>query len=155
MNAEKNEEMNEDRYQFVLKLYLIRKQYPKMSLLQPDFIWVIFRSSMPSKYIRTVGDIYQAVNDWCGDPVTATIEYGSISKWNTSLVTNMKALFWMKRDFSEDISKWNVSNVTNTREMFRETRFNGNISGWDMSSGMFLDTPFNGNISRWNVSSVS
>ena len=51
-----NEEINEERYQFVLSLYLIRKQYPQMGLFQPDFIWVIFRAMMPSKYIRTDDD---------------------------------------------------------------------------------------------------
>ena len=34
-----NETFNDKRYQFVLTLYRIRKQYPRMGLLQPDFIW--------------------------------------------------------------------------------------------------------------------
>jgi hypothetical protein len=88
-----NEEINEDRYQFVLSLYLIRTQYTKMGLFKPDFIWVTFRSMMPSKYHRSDDDIHNAVNHWCEDPVAAEIEYGNISKWNTSLVTDMKNLF--------------------------------------------------------------
>ena len=106
-----NTTINEQRYQFVLTLYMIRTQYPQMGLFQPDFIWVIFRSMMPSKYIRTDDDIKVAVNDWCEDPARATTKYGHISKWNTSLVTNMKKLFEHKIDFNDDISKWNVSNV--------------------------------------------
>jgi hypothetical protein len=44
--------------------------------------------------------------------------------------------------------------------MFYGTPFNGDISGWDVSSvtnmgGMFSSTPFNGDISGWNVSSVT
>ena len=55
-----NEEMNEQRYQFILSLYLIRTQYRQMGLFQPDFIYVIFRSSMPSKYNRSDDDIKAA-----------------------------------------------------------------------------------------------
>jgi surface protein len=91
-----------------------------MGLLQPDFIWVTFRSMMPSKYIRTYyDDIETAVNEWCGNPVAATVEYGHISKWNTSLVTDMHELFQFKSNFNDDISKWNLSSVTNMIGMFR------------------------------------
>jgi surface protein len=119
-----NETLNEKRYQFVLTLYRIRKQYSRMGLLQPDFIWVIFEKMMPSKYIRTDDDIKIAVNDWCDEDnddeyhVKSTAKYGHISKWNTSLVTNMKELFKNKRGFNDDISKWNVSSVTDMSWMF-------------------------------------
>ena len=91
MSTPKNEEINEERYQFVLILYLIRTQYPQMGLFQPDFIWVIFnlqifRASMPST-IGTDYDIYSAVNTWCESPTTATVKYGHISKWSTSMIT--------------------------------------------------------------------
>jgi hypothetical protein len=62
---------------------MIRKQYPRMGLLQPDFIWVIFKAIMPSKHDRTNYDIKIAVIEWCDDPVEVEVEYGHISKWNT------------------------------------------------------------------------
>ena len=147
MNIAMNEAINEQRYQFVLSLYLIRTQYTQMGLFQPDFIWVIFRSMMPSKYIRTDDDIHEVVNEWCDDPVAATVRYGHISKWNTSLVTNMKELFKGKNDFNDDISKWDVSNVTDTSEMFYNEyaltgSFNGDISGWDVSSVTNMELMF-------------
>ena len=160
LNEVMNVVSNEARYLFVLSLYLIRTQYPQMSLFQPDFIWVIFRAMMPSKYIRGDDDIQKAVNAWCDDPVAAEVKYGHISKWNTSLVTNMNYLFARKSDFNDDISKWNVSSVTNMSSMFCDTPFDGDISGWDVSSvtnmgSMFTETPFNGDISGWDVSSVT
>ena len=85
--------INEQRYHFVLSLYRIRTQYPQMGLFQPDFIWVIFRKMIPSKYNRTNDDIQQSVNEWCNGPIKAEAKYGHISEWNTSLVTNMKNLF--------------------------------------------------------------
>ena len=130
-----------------------------MGLFQPDFIWVTFRSSMPSKYIRTDDDIHEVVNEWCDDPVAATVKYGHTSKWNTSLVTDMKELFkWS--EFNDDISKWNVSNVTNMYSMFSFTTFDGDISGWNVSSvtsmySMFSESQFDGDISGWDVSSVT
>ena len=160
LNEIMNVVINEVRYLFVLSLYLIRTQYPQMSLFQPDFIWVIFRAMMPSKYIRGDDDIQKAVNAWCDDPVTAEVKYGHISKWNTSLVTNMNDLFKYKREFNDDISKWDVRSVTDMRYMFYNTPFTGDISGWDVSSVtnmeyMFQESTFNGDISGWNVSSVT
>jgi surface protein len=149
-----NETINEKRYQFILWFYKIRTQYPRMGLFQPDFLFVIFRKMMPSKYNRSDEDIKTAVNGWGEDPVTAAVQYGHISKWNTSLVINMRGLFEHKRNFNDDISKWNVSSVTNMDRMFFLSSFNGDISGWNVSSVtnmefMFSNTPFNGDVSRW------
>jgi surface protein len=136
-----------------------------MGLFQPDFIWVTFRSSMTSKYNRTDANIKEAVKDWCDDSVKATIKYGHISEWNTSLVTDMNDLFKDKTDFNDDISKWNVRNVTDMSGIFsgeygNTGSFNGDISRWNVSSVtnmecMFHRTSFNGDISGWNVSSVT
>ena len=51
-------------------------------------------------------------------------------------------------------------NVTNMSGMFKQSIFNGDISGWDVSnvtdmSGMFDDSKFNGDISNWKVHNVS
>ena len=124
--------VTEERYQFVLCLYRIRTQYPRMGLFQPDFTCIIFGKMMVSKYQRTDADIHKAVNAWCEDPAKATVKYGHISKWNTSLVTNMKQLFKGKSEFNDDISKWNVSNVTDMSGMFVDSSFDGDISGWDV-----------------------
>jgi surface protein len=161
--------ITEERYQFVLWLYRIRTQYPQMGLFQPDFIWVIFRNIMPSKCNRSDSDIKKAVNDWCEDPTKATAKYGHISKWNTSLVTDMSGLFEYKIEFNDDISKWNVSNVTDMGFMFScyiegqeaVSAFNGDISKWNVSKvtnmkAMFqCAVTFNGDISGWDVSSVT
>ena len=155
-----NTTIDEQRYVFVEWLYRIRRQYPAVRCFQPDFIFVIFNPMMPSKYIRTDDDIQVAVNEWCDYFVTATVKYGHISKWNTSLVTNMNKLFYDKSDFNDDISKWDVSSVTNMENMLSDTLFNGDISGWNVSSvtnmkSMFSFSQFDGDISGWNVSSVT
>ena len=86
---------------------------------------------MPSKYNRTNDDIRRAVDDWCQDPEAATAKYGHISKWNTSMVTNLNNLFESKYNFNDDISRWNVRNVTDTSHMFGDTSFNSGISEWN------------------------
>jgi surface protein len=96
---------------------------------------------MVSKLQRSDADIHIAVDAWCDNPVKATIKYGHISKWNKSLVTNMKKLFQDKTKFNDDISKWNVKNVTDMSDMF-SIKFG--------STGSFTV-----NITRWNVSSVT
>ena len=92
-------------------------------------------------------------------------QYGPISEWDVSNVTDMSGLFSKYREedevdedededeyeedmydydqrndfehFDEDISKWDVSNVTNMRGMFEYAIY------------------FNQDISRWNVSNVT
>ena len=62
--------------------------------------------------------------------------------------------------FNGNISEWDVSNVTNMRNMFVFSKYNGDISRWDVSNvenmeGMFFDSSFNGDISDWDVSNVT
>lgn len=50
----------------------------------------------------------------------------------------MQYMFCESR-FNQDISKWNVSNVCDMRRMFSESRFNQDISNWNI------------NASKWNL----
>ncbi|SHL54793.1 surface protein [Fibrobacter sp. UWT2] len=61
--------------------------------------------------------------------------------------------------FNGNISQWDVSNVTNMFRMFNNSRFNGDISQWNVSNvtemgEMFCGSKFNGDVSRWDVSNV-
>jgi surface protein len=62
--------------------------------------------------------------------------------------------------FNGDISKWNVSNVTDMSYMFKKSQFIGDISKWNVSNvtnmdNMFCYSQFIGDISNWNVSKVA
>ena len=59
-----------------------------------------------------------AVRMWINDRAEATEEFGHISSWNTSQVTDMSELFKDLKDFNEDINGWNTSEVTNMQSMF-------------------------------------
>jgi surface protein len=87
---------------------------------------------------------------------------GDITAWNTSCVTNMRAMFRNAMDFNQDISGWNVSGVTIMRQMFESAQlFNQNLSLWDVShvtdmwGTFYVAFDFNGNITNWNTSSVT
>ena len=100
---------------------------------------------------------------------------------DTSNITDMSQLFastygsdggynlrWLLGDstdaidfsrFDGDISQWDVSNVKKMWAMFKGSEFNGDISQWDVSNVenmtfMFYNSKFNGDISKWNVSKV-
>jgi surface protein len=57
---------------------------------------------------RTCG-IRQAVDAYISG---STGSYGLIEDWDTSLVTDMSAVFRDKSNFNADISKWKVGKVT-------------------------------------------
>ena len=77
---------------------------------------------------------------------------------DTSHVTDMSHLF-KDTKFNGDISKWDTSQVTDMSFMFYKSNFRGDISNWDTSNVtnmcyMFTRSKFNGDISKWDTSSV-
>ena len=85
---------------------------------------------------------------------------GDISSWDVSGVTDMTYMFDFSDNFNQDISSWDVSSVTSMFSTFGASNFNQDISSWDVSSvtnmqNMFYRTPFNQDISSWDVSSVT
>ena len=67
-----------------------------------------------------------------------------------------------KSPFNGDLSKWDVSNVTSMAYMFDSSAFTGSkgdITNWDTSSVtdvscVFAYTKFNQDVSKWDVSKV-
>ena len=77
---------------------------------------------------------------------------------DTSCIKDMSYLFSGSK-FNGDISGWDVSNVDNMRGMFLNSEFNGDISKWNIHdvfdmSFMFMNSKFNNNISKWNTRNV-
>jgi surface protein len=77
---------------------------------------------------------------------------------DVSNVTDMGFLF-KESKFNGDISGWDVSKVKNMNGLFRYSKFNGDISKWDVSNVtemiyMFNEAMFDGSIRNWNISSV-
>ena len=107
----------------------------------------------------TNSDLETAVNLWMSDKDGALSEYGDISEWHVSFITDMSSLFDGKTTFNDDISRWGVSNVTDMSNMFKDAvAFNQDIRDWNVSnvtdmSNMFKGAvAFNQDISVWNVS---
>jgi len=120
---------------------------------------------------ETKPELEKAVDLWLEDPAAAAAQYGPISKWNTSLITDMSELFcsskaggvcWHPRpaasSFNEDISAWDTKAVTDMHLMFRSAwAFNQPIGRWDTGlvedmSSMFREaTSFDQEIGTWNV----
>ena len=65
----------------------------------------------------------------------------------------MSNLFY-KSKFNGDISEWDVSNVKNMAWMFASSAFNQDISNWDVSNvlymnNMFDDCPLKNHPPKW------
>jgi surface protein len=75
--------------------------------------------------------------------------------------THTLAYMFQSSKFNGDISQWDVSNVINMSDMFWNSQFNGNLSQWDVSnvinmSDMFAYSQFNNSsLLTWDVSSVN
>ena len=103
-----------------------------------------------------------AINLWFSNQAVATDNYGHISDWNVSGVTNMAEAFNGRTTFNVDISSWDVSSVQNMNKMFQNAKaFNQPIGSWDTSkvknmSDMFrFAWSFKKDISSWDTSSVT
>jgi hypothetical protein len=115
----------------------------------------IFIQPLNNETIRT------AVNLWFDNRNEAIRQYGDISRWNVSKVTNMRSLFKDRINFNENISRWNVSNVKDMEGMFNNaTLFDQPIGNWDVSGvtnmkSMFKNaSSFNQSIGNWDVSNM-
>jgi len=74
------------------------------------------------------------------------------------LVGDISSMFEQSK-FNQDISRWDVSGVTDMNNTFYSSKFNQDISRWDVSSVtdmfiMFYGSKFKQDISRWDTSSV-
>jgi surface protein len=103
-----------------------------------------------------------AINLWFSNNEAAQNDYGHISDWNVSSVTNMSSAFYNRIDFNESIGSWDTSSVTNMLRMFFNARaFDQPIGDWDTSSvtNMFMmftnAHSFNQSIVNWDTSSVT
>lgn len=84
-----------------------------------------------------------------------------LTKYCTSKVTDMGAMFGYDTSFNQDIGDWDVSNVNNMNLMFGyASSFNQDIGNWDVSNVtamklMFTDAEdFNQDLSQWCVSKI-
>lgn len=75
-----------------------------------------------------------------------------------SQATNLSFMFSSCKNIGEpDFSSWNTETITNMRHLFSFSRFNGNISTWNVGkvtsfNSMFRDDiRFNQDISQWNI----
>ena len=76
-----------------------------------------------------------AINLWFSNEGVAKDNYGHISDWNVSAVTNMNYTFQNRNDFNEALSEWDVSNVTSMQMMFKgASAFNKTIANWETRS---------------------
>jgi surface protein len=103
-----------------------------------------------------------AVDLWCNNRSAALAQYGNISDWDVSNVTDMSKLFKNCVTFNDDIGRWDVSKVTDMTAMFFGAEaFNQPIGRWNVSTvnsmnEMFFGAEaFNKPIGDWNVSNVN
>ena len=115
-----------------------------------------------NKNSKIVYNYYPKTKDELKDIIKQRIESEgnecNLNDIDTSNITDMSNLFEYSK-FNGDISRWNVSNVTNMRGMFYRSVFNNDISNWNVSSvttmeGMFYGSVFNQDISKWDASNV-
>ena len=130
--------IEEHRYQLAILFgQLVVQNKAKYSAFSASFLRQQFRELLgyPAQYIRSNGDIQDAVDLWCEDRAAAEEKYGPIGDWKTHKVTDMSRLFYGKGNFNDEISCWNVASCKDMSYMFcRAQSFNQTLEGWDTSS---------------------
>ena len=72
--------------------------------------------------------------------------FGIMSKWDVSEVTDMSHLFKSRLDFEGDLSKWNTANVEDMSGMFQDClAFDSDITRWDVSNVRDMSYMFSNN----------
>ena len=114
-----------------------------------------------NRKIRSDDDIMDAVRDWLENANLAEQNYGHISTWDVSSVTDMGGMFEGASSFNQPLNSWNVSSVTNMNGMFGGANlFNQPLNSWNVSSVNDMSEMFEGAISfnqplnSWDVSSI-
>ncbi len=84
----------------------------------------------------------------------------NISNWNTSSVTDIRAMFRGATEFNQNLN-WKTENITNMSYLFADAiNFNGDITKWntgnvvDMNGMFWQASAFNKDISSWNIKKV-
>ena len=102
-----------------------------------------------SQFIPTsTSELGNAVNMWATNSTTAETNFGHISKWDVSQITNMDNLFESLDTFNENLNDWDFSRVVSMDWMFNTAyQFNngGYAINWNTDSlvsaqGMFCHT---------------
>lgn len=85
----------------------------------------------------------------------------NIGDWNTSMVTDMGAMFSGATVFNQDIGKWDTHKVANMSNMFyRASSFDQDIGSWDTQNVTDMESLFEGaksfnqDIGDWNTQNV-
>ena len=108
--------------------------------------------SINLSYDATNAEQLRSIEQWGGTKWTtmseafygaANMVYRATDAPNLSGVTDMAYMFYMfsrASAFNGNLSGWNVSSVTDMSSMFDgASSFNGNLSGWDVSSVTDMD----------------
>ena len=67
-------------------------------------------------------ELKTAVDVYIQSPDQACEQYGDISQWDVSAVTDMRYMFYHAISFNGDISRWDVSAVTIISSMFYDAK---------------------------------
>jgi surface protein len=125
--------------------------------------WCNLMCKLSAQKQRDKSEYLKANNDTIATIVKVEMEElgddADLNHIDVSRVTDMSNVFRNSK-FNGDISKWDVSKVTNMSNMFRMAAFNGDISDWDVfkvtnMERLFYYSNFSGDLSKWNVFNVT
>ena len=110
-------------------------------------------------------ELNTAVGDWIKDSGDAEAQYGPISEWDVSKVTDMRGKFYGATDFNAPIGAWDVSKVKDMHRAFAQGQaggaFDADIGAWDvsevtdMSNAFRYADAFDADLRAWDVSKVT
>ena len=114
-----------------------------------------YNGAMPSTIIAQDNDHLKEL------VAQAIATYGPLCDLNyidVSVVTEFTDIFRGSR-FNGEISKWDTSRAIGTNHMFEDSKFAGDLSEWRLPkcvcvTSMFESSAFNGDVSKWDVGNI-
>jgi surface protein len=120
----------------------------------------VFNQDLSNWVFRQDVSLYRIFGSFNNSNSQTEFNHPSINAWDMTKVSDVSYMF-LNSKFNQDLSNWDLSNLTSLLGLFAGSDFNHpSINSWDMStitstSEMFFASRYNQPLNNWNTSNIT